>query len=244
MTKRYRNKLIEVYNYLQEQGFEPIYIALYGSQNYELDDENSDFDYKAFVKPTRIQVYRGDMTLKTLEYQRGQIEVRDFRLITDQLGRMNPHFIELFATSNHWVDGYYAQHFHRIRELIKELLKDRFVLFTRACCGACVDAYNKMLTEDGYNPKKLYTIARLYHLYNNVCDCKGFVLVNTGTTQHLLKDLKAGKCKKEEAMELAQYYVSLMKREKKEVEEQSNYITDHSLNQVEEMLIDLFSLIY
>jgi hypothetical protein len=70
------------------------------------------------------------------------------------------------------------------------------------------------------------------------------VLVNTGTTQHLLKDLKAGKCKKEEAMELAQYYVSLMKREKKEVEEQSNYITDHSLNQVEEMLIDLFSLIY
>jgi bacterioferritin-associated ferredoxin len=73
---------------------------------------------------------------------------------------MNPHFIELFVTSNYWVDGYYAQHFHRIRELVKELLQDRFVIFTRACCGACVDAYNKMLTEDSYNPKKLYTIAR------------------------------------------------------------------------------------
>jgi hypothetical protein len=35
-----------------------------------------------------------------------------------------------------------------------------------------------------------------------------------------------------------------MKREKEEVEEQNNYIDEHSLNKVEEMLIDLFSLIY
>lgn len=244
MTMRYRNKLIEVVNYLQEQGYEPMYVALYGSQNYELDSENSDFDYKAFVKPTRIQVYRGEMTIKTLDYQGGQIEVRDFRLITDQLGKMNPHFIELFVTSNYWVDGYYAQHFHSIRQLVRELLEDRFVIFTRACCGACVDACNKMIVEDSYSPKKLYTIARLYHLYRNVEDCKGFILVNKGATQELLKILKSGTCLLEEAMELAQYYVNLMKNEKKEVEAQNNYVDEHSLNKVEELLIDLFSLIY
>jgi hypothetical protein len=35
-----------------------------------------------------------------------------------------------------------------------------------------------------------------------------------------------------------------MKREKTEVEEQNSYIDEHSLNKIEEMLIDLFSLIY
>lgn len=244
MTMRYRNKLIEVVNYLQEQGYEPMYVALYGSQNYELDDENSDFDYKAFVKPTRIQVYRGEMTIKTLDYQGGQIEIRDFRLITDQLGKMNPHFIELFMTRNYWVDGYYTQHFYWIKDLIKQLLSDRFVVFTRACYGACVDALKKMDTEDGYNPKKLYTIARLYHLYKNVCDCKGFVLINKGFTQTLLKELKSGVYQKEEALELAKYYVGIMKREKEEVERQSGFVVETSLDKVEEVLIDLFNLLY
>lgn len=244
MTKRYRNKLVEVVNYLQEQGYEPIYVALYGSQNYELDDEHSDFDYKAFVKPTRMQVYKGEMTIKTLDYKGGQIEVRDFRLITDQLGKMNPHFIELFITQNYWTVGYYTQHFHWIRDLVKQLLSDRFVIFTRACCGACIDAYNKMVTEDGYNPKKLYTIARLYYLYMNVCDCKGFILINKEYIQTLLRELKSGSYRKEEAVELAKYYVNIMKREKEMVEKQSDFVVETSLDKVEEILIDLFNLLY
>lgn len=37
---------------LEDKGYQVIYIGLYGSQNYNLDDELSDIDCKAIILPS------------------------------------------------------------------------------------------------------------------------------------------------------------------------------------------------
>ena len=43
---------------------------------------------------------------------------------------------------------------------------------------------------------------------------------------------------------MAKYYVNIMKREKEVVEKQSDFVVETSLDKVEEILIDLFNLLY
>ena len=40
------------YDKVVELGYEPLVVNLYGSQNYEMETENSDFDFKAIVLPS------------------------------------------------------------------------------------------------------------------------------------------------------------------------------------------------
>ena len=37
---------------LKAKGYDPVFISLYGSQNYNCDTKDSDHDYKAIVMPT------------------------------------------------------------------------------------------------------------------------------------------------------------------------------------------------
>ena len=44
--------LMEAVEYLKNKGYRVIYVALYGAQNYNLQREKSDYDYKAVVVPS------------------------------------------------------------------------------------------------------------------------------------------------------------------------------------------------
>lgn len=59
---------------LEEQGYTVLYIGLYGSQNYNLDDEQSDIDCKAIILPTLHDIIFRKTTSKVIECENGSID--------------------------------------------------------------------------------------------------------------------------------------------------------------------------
>lgn len=236
-----QSKFIELVNYLEEQGYDPVYISLYGSQNYNLENANSDYDFKVFVKPKRKDLFNNIMTSRNIEYNGGIVEIRDFRYIHHQMACMNPNFLELFITENYWCNSYYVQHMSWIRNLVDALIQDRFVQFTKAVYGAMCDVYEKIQTPVGHNPKKLYTLVRLYYMFKSAEYGQKVSVIPTPDVQKILKSCKEGQHNDFEALEIAKYYLELIKAERAEIVKDS-FISDKSINRLEEILFDLFQI--
>ena len=50
--QKINNVLSGVVDMLEEMGYKVVYVALYGSQNYNLETPQSDLDFKSMVVPT------------------------------------------------------------------------------------------------------------------------------------------------------------------------------------------------
>ena len=74
------NQLAAALKIVQNLGYKVIFAALHGSQNYNLDTEESDFDWYVAVEPTfeDLVFYRGYIS-KEIQYLYGIITIKDVR---------------------------------------------------------------------------------------------------------------------------------------------------------------------
>ena len=78
-------------------------IVLQGSQNYNLDDDQSDVDVKAFVVPTvEDLLYCRYVENATVATDGGLAEVKDIRRFPELLKKANPTYIELLFSKMVW----------------------------------------------------------------------------------------------------------------------------------------------
>ena len=124
---------------VREMGYTPVYAALYGSQNYGLDvygeDYQSDYDVKVIVMPTLHDlVFKGSQVSMTIDYEDGQIDVKDVISMTQIIAKMNTQYLEILLTPFYLVfpGGEYME---ELRALLPSLLKDRAPIFARAAYG-------------------------------------------------------------------------------------------------------------
>lgn len=116
MTRKERimNRVQEHYDYLVNKGYEVVFIALQGSQNYGLDvyneDYMSDIDTKAVVLPSFEDfVYNKAPVSKTLILDNEEhIDVKDIRVMFEMFRKMNISYIELLYTDFKIVNPIYA----------------------------------------------------------------------------------------------------------------------------------------
>ena len=164
-------KDIEIYkelsNYkkvLEEKGYYVIYIGLYGSQNYNLDDEESDIDVKAIIMPSLHDIIFRKVTSTTIECEKGNIDVKDLLTFYDVIKKGNFSYIESIQTKYSIGDKY-----------IKNLF-NQFQVNKKSVLGAMYEK-RKALTHEypskkeefekwGFDPKQHHHILRLYDLLN------------------------------------------------------------------------------
>ena len=157
----------ELSNYkkiLEEKGYNVIYIGLYGSQNYNLDDEESDIDVKAIIMPTLHDIIFRKVISTTIECEKGNIDVKDLLTFYDVIKKGNFSYIESIQTQYSIGDKY-----------IKELFS-QFEVNKKSMLGAMYEK-RKALTNEypsktkefekwGFDPKQHHHILRLYDLLN------------------------------------------------------------------------------
>ena len=102
---------------LENGKYRPIYIALQGSQNYNLETENSDIDSKVITLPSLSQIIKnGKPTSFThVRANNEHIDMKDVRLMFDCFKKQNINFIEILFSD------YYIIMNENYRELIEEL---------------------------------------------------------------------------------------------------------------------------
>lgn len=164
--------LMEAVEYLKNKGYRVIYVALYGAQNYNLQREKSDYDYKAVVVPSLKDIVFNAKPVSLVENLPfdGQVDVKDIRLMIDQWKKGATNFLELLYSDWFWVSPDYAPMywFRMNRDEIAHANEESAI---KAMVGMIKEKYNALrhpypiqvdeINEFGYASKQLSHEMRL-----------------------------------------------------------------------------------
>ena len=75
------------------------YLGLYGSQNYRIDNKDSDIDCECFIFPWDVDILYGHPFFSTcITTKYGTCHVKDIRMAFKELLKSSPNILEVFAT--------------------------------------------------------------------------------------------------------------------------------------------------
>jgi predicted nucleotidyltransferase len=235
----YLNKTKE---YVESLGHTVFVIMLQGSQNYGLDDENSDYDFKCFIIPTFDRLYNRKPISTKYDLEYGQVEVKDAQRFIGLLESMNPSYVEILFTSHYLVNPKFESHYEMMRTIRNFLVEERIHNLSRTLTGMANDKYKNLtkstpatkaiIEEFGYNPKELHHIARLAMLSRTIDNDYGIDFVPYD--RELLMSYKREKRPLEEVERLCQEYIAELEVYKKSKE--SIPVENGVLNQYEKLI--------
>lgn len=181
-----------------------IYSCLVGSHNYNLDDANSDKDYKVFVLPTFDDLYNGKQYSETVVGTDVDYSAHDIRKLALLLWKANINFIETLFSEEYYIGN------ERIKEIIEQrdyLARMNLPYLWNACQGMY---YNKfkllekgtegtqhLVDKYGYDTKQAQHCYRVldflerYHA-NDFTDFKQAIWYEEGIERDFLLQIKQG----------------------------------------------------
>jgi len=167
----------EHYDYLQEKGYEIVFLALQGSQNYGLDvyDEEymSDIDTKAVVLPSFEDfVYNKQPVSETLILENNEhIDVKDIRVMFETYKKQNINFIETLFTDFKIINPKYKEQVQILFDNAEEIAHMNYNQALRCMAGMSMEKLKALqhpyptikdkIDKYGYDPKQLHHILRM-----------------------------------------------------------------------------------
>ena len=210
-----KKRLMEHWNYIKEKGYNPIYLGLYGSQNYSLDYEGSDVDTKAIVVPSFEElIFNSKQTSVEIELPNGEhCDVKDIRLMFNNFKKQNINFIEVLFTPFFVVDEEMAEEMYYLRAMGEEIARYSPKIALNCMAGMARSKYEAMeqetpgklevLDKYGYDPKQLHHIVRLREFMERYISGESFQnCLISGHKEYLLK-IKKGEFSLEMARQIA-----------------------------------------
>lgn len=221
------NRVREHYEYLTSNypNLNVIYLALQGSQNYNLDiysDEyKSDIDTKAIVVPSlkEISLNKKPVSTTIILPNNEHIDVKDIRLMMDNFKKQNINFIEILFTKFYVLKSDYI-------DIIKELLDIREDIAhlnenqALRCMSGMSMEKKKALTHPypslvdkiekyGYDGKQLHHIIRMNEfikLYTSGKSYEECLCTFTDIGKEMMMNAKLSKYSLEEALRISEEY--------------------------------------
>lgn len=140
------------------------FYALYGSQNYELDTDDSDKDYVVYLFPTDDEFINGKVKSSSLDYENGQVKVRDVRKLPQLVMKPSISNLELLVSK----DSYNVPALNKLLNRMRKELKNQIFLnkkrFLNSSVGVC-NSYMKVYHEAN-SEKHLFRALSFYAIAN------------------------------------------------------------------------------
>ena len=224
-------------------------IFLQGSQNYGLETPKSDVDTKLIVTPTFDEVVLNKKPISTTHVRANNehTDLKDIRLMLATFRKQNLNFIEILFTPYAWVNPLFESEWGRLTAAREQIAHYSPYSAVKTMKGIAMEKYHAMeheypsklevLAEYGYDPKQLHHILRLEEFMTRWLDGEPYEDCLLSKKTDYLKQIKFGCLSKDEAVEMADRYVSAMKSVKakymEEHEPSVNRAVDYILNQKE-----------
>lgn len=152
-----------------------IFVGCYGSQNYGLAYEGSDYDFKAVIVPSFEEIVHGKkMVSTTIELRDGLCDVKDIRLMMNCWKKQNVNFVELLFTKHRWVNSDYEDVLTTLFDIREEVVHYDEKHAVDCIRGMMMEKYNALfkpypsqrdvVERYGYAAKQLSHIWRLRDL--------------------------------------------------------------------------------
>lgn len=166
-VKEHFNFLLDHYNEEQILG-----VFLYGSQNYDLDTENSDVDTKAIYIPTFEEVVFNKPVSVKYDLPNGECcEIKDIREIIKNFKKQNINFIEILFTDYFVLNPRYEEiwknYFIEFREGIARYDIDKAI---HSMTHQALHTLKQAMTSDDAEKKISNVIRLIYFINKYVCE--------------------------------------------------------------------------
>lgn len=147
----------------QEEYFERVHVmkALVGSHNYNLSTPESDKDYKIFVMPTILDLYKGKMYSKATISSTFDYDLHDVRKLSQLFWKANINFLEVLYSTEYYI---FNRHIKEIYDLRKEIVRMNLPYLYNACRGMHFEKMKRLdkssdgtqffVEQHGYNTKE------------------------------------------------------------------------------------------
>lgn len=145
-------------------------ITLYGSQNYNIDTENSDIDVKAIYVPSLKEAVFDKRISEELHNRRNEYcEVKDIREMWKMYTKQNINFLETLYTKYRWDNPKYYDYHNRIKDLRTDIVN---LSPEKAIKSIAYQAKNslKQFQNNPSNYKKLAKVIYFYLFLNKYTD--------------------------------------------------------------------------
>ena len=240
--QRIMKRVKEHYCYLSSKGYEIVFLALQGSQNYGLDvydeDYMSDVDTKAVVLPSFEDfVYNRQPVSTTIVLENNEhIDVKDIRVMFDTYKKQNVNFIETLFTKFKIINSKYMDLVEPLFENREEIAHINVNQALRCMAGMSMEKLKAMehpyptivdkIEKYGYDPKQLHHIFRMNDFIIKYAKGKSYEECLIPDDKEFLIDIKKGCYSLEEARELAK-----SKDENTKLIKEENIISEDIINQ-------------
>lgn len=134
------------YNYVVDKKYNILFIALQGSQNYNLDDENSNVDSIAVVLPNYDDIVLGNVIKSTtlILPNNEHIDIIDIRNIIEQWKNQNTHFLQILFTDYKILNKQYKEHIDIFFKMNEDIAKINNDIMSKECDLNNNDIINNM----------------------------------------------------------------------------------------------------
>lgn len=165
-------RIKEDYDFVVNSGYRCLGVFLQGSQNYQLDYEESDIDTKAIIIPSLEDVVLNKQPVSTTHVREdsAHIDLKDIRLMFNNFRKQNINFLEILFTKYKYVNPDYADFWQKLvdqREVIAHYDNyaavnciNGMILEKRAALCKSYPSTQDKIEKYGYDPKQLHHILR------------------------------------------------------------------------------------
>lgn len=153
-------------------------IFLQGSQNYYLDDEESDVDTKLLVVPTLNEIIfnRKPVSVTHIRDNGEHIDAKDVRLYWQCFRKGNPNFVEILFSRVRYVNPMYQDLWNDMVAMSEEVARVNPLASAKAMMGMIQEKFHAMehrypsradiVDRFGYDPKQLSHLIRMTWFLN------------------------------------------------------------------------------
>ena len=218
--KKIMKRVQEHYDFLKDKGYEIVFLALQGSQNYDLDiydsEYTSDIDTKAVVLPSFEDfVYSKEPASKTIVLENNEhIDVKDIRVMFENYKKQNINYLETLFTEFKIINDNYKELIQPLFDSAELIAHLNYNQALRCMAGMSMEKLKALkhpyptikdkIEKYGYDPKQLHHILRMNLFIKDYVECKSFKQCLKSTQKEYLIDIKKGILPESKATELAE----------------------------------------
>lgn len=173
---------------LEQDGYRVLYIGLYGSNNYGLDDEYSDVDAKVIVLPSLEDIVFKKTVSFVREFENGACDVKDLVAYYNVVKKGNFSFIEPFYSKYYLGDEFLRDLFKQVPTNLLSVLGGMYE--KQKALTHEYPSKTKEFELFNCDPKQYHHIVRLYDMAMRKTTLP--FLIYTGKNAEYMKSIKRG----------------------------------------------------
>lgn len=190
------NRLRADFDIVESLGYTCIGTFLFGSQNYEIDTDESDIDTRAIVIPKFMDIVKGSEGINIYHKKlSGElINIIDIRLFIHYIKKQNPNFLETLFTHYRYINKDFSYYLIELFNKKEEIARYDTSLADKAALGCCISFCKSVLNsiEDSgdFSGKDLAHAIRYKDLVDSYLDGKPYEECLIPTHKQLIQDIK------------------------------------------------------